>query len=187
MVKIYSRGHNSTNPPTPDSIRNLASILGPSEELRDLAIQQTEALSANLALAKAFSNQTDAKALLDKIQHRLFGLNFIIQNRVSPTDPTALSIINQATVDGLANCIAYFGNGLPLTMKQIIPGLNKAGATIHLAHISAKHASATLRKMAEADNDFVLISDFLKNLAALLTVLERYEYKASGLEEQYWN
>lgn len=186
MAKIYSRGQNQPTP-NPDSLRNFGAIFGIPDELRDRAVIELEELVAALGAARAFSNNPDAKKLLPKIQHKLLNAVFIIQNRVNPDEPTATNAISQLDVHGLASCINVFGVGLPLSLKKIVPGSNKASSMMRIATLLGQRLALTLRQASEQDQSFATISQFASLLTSLLQILERAEYKIAGIEEEYWN
>ncbi len=186
MAKVYSRG---PNPPATDleNLRDLSGIFGASDDLRQKVVDQLEELVAALGVARAFSNNPDAKKLLVKIQHKIFNVIFILQNKISPSDPNAQLTINQLDVQGLTNCINVFGMGLPLSLKKVIPGSNKAGSMMRLAQTAARRTATTMASLAQSDPSFALITNLLQLLSALLQILERTEYKIANLEEEYWN
>lgn len=186
MVKLYSRGQNQPQG-SPESLRNLAGLFGPPDELREQVVDQLDELVAALGAARAFSNNPDAKKLLEKIQHKLLNAAFIVQNKISPDDPMATTALSQMDLVGLTNCINHFGVGLPLSLKKIIPGANKAGATMRIASIFSKRLSTTLSTYSEQDSSFTTISSFIGLLTNLLQILERVEYKLANFEEEYWN
>lgn len=186
MAKIYSRGQNQPSS-NPDSLRNLTGIFGPPDDLRERAVSHLEELVAALGAARAFSNNPDAKKLLVKVQHKLLNAVFVIQNRISLDDPMATTAINHMDLIGLTNCINIFGVGLPLSLKKIVPGANKAGSMMHLAQAFAKRTAETLGALTEHDQGFATIHGFANLLATLLQTLERVEYKMAGFEEEYWN
>lgn len=184
MAKIYSRNHLSNSP---DSLKNLSALFGPSDDIRLQAVDCLSELVASLGVNRAFSNHPDTPKLLKKIQHKLENISFILENKISPTDPSALSSINQADLLGLDNCISVFGSSLPLNLKKIIPGQNKAGALLRLSHTSAKRAHATLSKINDIDNNYGIITEFINKLTQLMLILERLEYQTANLPEEYWN
>lgn len=184
MPKIYSRNHSISSP---DSLKNLSALFGPSDDTRFQAVEHLSELVASIGVSRAFSNHPDLPKLLGKIQHKLENISFIIENKIAPTDPSALSAINQADLSGLDNCISFFGSNLPLNLKKIIPGQNKAGAIMRLSHISAKRAYSTLSKINDTDNNYGIIAEFVNKLSQLLLIFERLEYQIANLPEEYWN
>lgn len=184
MAKTYSRNNPLSSS---DSLRNLSALFGPSDDIRFQTVEHLSELVASIGVSRAFSNHPDLPKLLSKIQHKLENISFIIENKIAPTDPSALSAINQADLLGLNNCIAYFGSNLSLNLKKIIPGQNKAGAIMRLSHVSAKRAYATLSKINDADNNYGIITEFVNKLSQLLLIFERLEYQVANLPEEYWN
>jgi cob(I)alamin adenosyltransferase len=186
MVRIYSRGQNQPSTP-PENLRNLAGIFGPPEEQRHKAIDQIEELVAALGAARAFSNNPDAKKLLNKIEHKLLNITFILKNKVNPEDNLAQQAINTRDVQGLNNCISFFSIELPLSLKQIVPGGNKAGSIMRLASVFATRTAQTISELSTSDSTFLVIHQFFQLLTSLLQTLERVEYKIANIEEEYWN
>lgn len=185
MPRIYTRHPNSQ--PAPDrEPSSLSAIFGNSEDaVKSAAIAASE-LASVMGLSRAYANHPDIKKLLLLLQKRLLGIAFILENKVDPSSAIAVATISPADVAGLDSCITYFSTGLPMTMKQVIAGENKAGSMIRLVTVFANRAKKQVRQLAEKDINYHLVSEFTTKLAQLLEILERKEYQHANLEEQYW-
>ena len=186
MAKTYSRSTNQPNSPNDRPMGNLADIFAkptPSSTTH----QDIEKLIVALGVARAFSNIPDVKKLIQKIQHKLFGLKFMLQNKIDPSTIAALGAVNASDVQGLMNCIAYFNVGISPTLKQLVPGQNKASSLMRLACLESQQVQAVTKELANQDSNYSVINDFISHLTHLLQVLERKELQFANMEEDHWD
>jgi len=126
-------------------------------------------LSSVLGLAKAFSNHSELRDLLGKIQIKLTAAG-----RDSDT-------ISEAALSGIENCLIYFGRNLPPQTESSPTSENKAGAFLNFSSTLANSLHLHLLQLPGLHPERQMLQKFLLRLRDLLALLERYEYKESKI------
>jgi len=143
-------------------------------------------LNASVSAAKAFSNHSDIKKLLERIQHKLMNIASILASELGTTPKENLPILSEADVFGLERCIDYFTHELPPISNFIIPGQNQAGAMLDIARTVCRRTERQIVLLSETEPVSPVIQKFLNRLSDLLFTLERYEHHLSGFGDMFW-
>lgn len=153
--------------------------------LRVATYGMVDELNAAVSVAKVFSNHSDIKNLLERIQHKLMNIASMLAAEAG-TAPDAVPMVSELDVTGLERCIDYFAYKLPPISRFIIPGQNQAGAMLDIARTVCRRTERQVVLLSETESVPPVIQKFLNRLSDLLFILERYEHQQSGFEDMFW-
>ena len=162
---------------------------GPRVSKSSLRVQtygMVDELNAAVSAAKSFSNHSDIKKLLERIQHKLMNIASMLASELSTVPKETLPVVSELDVTGLERCIDYFAYKLPPISRFIIPGQNKAGAMLDIARTVCRRTERQVVLLSETESVPPVIQKFLNRLSDLLFTLERYEHQQSGFDDMFW-
>lgn len=154
--------------------------------LRVATYGMVDELNAAISAAKAFSNVSDIRNLLERIQHKLMNIASILASELGVAPKESIPVISELDVTGLERCIDYFSRELPPINSFIIPGQNQAGAMLDIARTTCRKVERQVVLLSETEPVNPVVKQFLNRLSDLLFTLERYEHHQSGFGDKLW-
>jgi len=151
----------------------------PKDDARIEAIGTVDELNSVIGLLLAEPLPQDARALLVRVQHRLFDLG----GELAMPEYQSL---DDAETTRLETAIDGWNDGLPPLKEFILPGGSAAGATCHLARAVCRRAERTLVHLHRSEPLRPALLHYLNRLSDVLFVLARVLNREAGMEVTYW-
>jgi len=140
-------------------------------------------LNSALGAARAFLQDEEIGAILDRIQHELFALGAEV---AAPGDAPDIPHATAAQVEALERVIDRFDAALPPLRAFILPGGHPAGSLLHLARTIGRRAERRMITLGRTESVNAEIVRYLNRLSDLLFVLARAANRRSGAAEVVW-
>ncbi len=144
-------------------------------------------LNAMLGMVRAESIPKDINALLERVQHELFGLGADLAMLCVLGDEAAR--IGSEHVSQLEREIDEFDAELPALKEFILPGGCRAAATIHVARTVCRRAERRVVAYGGTSQDrdaMVPAIRYLNRLSDLLFVLSRVANTRLAVDDERW-
>ena len=173
LTKIYTRTGDD------GSTGLAANARVQKDDARIEAIGEVDELNSVLGLLLTESLPEDARALLIRIQHRLFDLG----GELAMPDYQTLAAADTAALEA---AIDQWNETLPPLKEFILPGGSPAGACCHMARTVCRRAERRLVQLHHRAPQRAEVMRYLNRLSDLLFVLARVLNREAGTEVVYW-
>jgi cob(I)alamin adenosyltransferase len=156
------------------------------EHPRIEAYGSVDELAATLGMVRTEQPPPEIDNVLSRVQHELF----IVGGELATPTPQRRQIatVQPDHIRQLEEDIDRFEEQLPELKNFILPGGNKAGATLHLARATCRRAERRVVALARRPSGRVSrdVLAYLNRLGDLLFVLARAANAAAGCKEETW-
>jgi cob(I)alamin adenosyltransferase len=150
------------------------------------AIGAVDELNSAVGLALAFSPQAETALRLREIQNGLFQLGAMLSRSKPPSGKDAPPRISRRQVDEMERDIRSLEERLGPLENFILPGGASCAAALHLARAVCRRAERELVALGRRAATDTVLPVYLNRLSDLLFQLARFENKAAGESESYW-
>ncbi len=153
----------------------------PKDHPREEAYGALDELNSTLGAARAFLEDAELGAVLERIQRDLFvmGAEVAAPDQAGPR-------MDAAQVSALEQEIDRLDVELPPLSAFILPGGHPAGGLLHLARAISRRAERRMVALARSEALNPEIVRYLNRLSDLLFVLARTVNRRAGVGETVW-
>ncbi|MFI5251074.1 MAG: cob(I)yrinic acid a,c-diamide adenosyltransferase [Bacteroidota bacterium] len=157
----------------------------PKTSLRIEAYGTADELNSVIGLCRASNSANDIDIILEEIQNDLFALG---TDLATPLDSKSKQIkrIAPSDIERLEKHIDDIDPYLELLREFILPGGNRAAATLHLARTVCRRTERLVVQLNKEEkiNEYAVV--YLNRLSDLLFVLARWSNALSHTPEVKW-
>lgn len=142
-------------------------------------------LNSVLGMARAAALPGALDAVVERLQHEMFGLGA----ELAAPDPTAagVALVSDAAVARLEDEIDRFDAALPPLKNFILPGGAPQAAALHAARCVCRRAERTVVDLSQIAPVRPSVIRYLNRVGDLLFVLARQANAAAGVADVPWD
>ena len=150
---------------------------------RVAAYGSVDELSAAIGVAKTFTQDSEIKEILGKVQEHLF---VIAANLSAEKSLESLPRVGDEMVKWLEEHVERFERELPPLRRFIFAGGTQGAAFLHLARTVARRAERDIVALASSAHVEPAILAYINRLSTLLFTLARLENRRAGVGDEEW-
>ncbi|MCT3574590.1 cob(I)yrinic acid a,c-diamide adenosyltransferase [Levilactobacillus brevis] len=144
-------------------------------------------LNANVSLADKFCVKAENKAILQKIEYKMFFLQGEIATQAADKFNANSRIITDADVAMLERVIDRYTAELPKVTSFILPGASLAGAQLHICRTVCRRAERMFVRFSTDVEVRPVLERYVNRLSDFFYIMARsedYEYQVNELTDQ---
>lgn len=144
-------------------------------------------LNANVSLADKFCVKAENKAILQKIEHKMFFLQGEIATQTAGKFNANSRVITDDDVTMLEQVIDRYTAELPKVTSFILPGASLAGAQLHICRTVCRRAERMFVRFSTDVEVRPVLERYVNRLSDFFYIMARsedYEYQVNELTDQ---
>jgi len=181
LTRIYTRKGD----------RGTTSLVGgrrvAKDSLRVSAYGSVDELNSQIGLAISLGLREELVGILKTVQNDLFHLGADLATREEDKPHIPIPQIEQRHVDALEHVIERFTTELGPLENFILPGGSPGAAALHVARTACRRAERECFALSRHEPIGPHILAYLNRLSDALFVMARYENRARGVSDVYWD
>lgn len=144
-------------------------------------------LNANVSLADKFCVKAENKAILQKIEYKMFFLQGEIATQIAGKFNANSRVITDDDVTMLEQVIDRYTAELPKVTSFILPGASLAGAQLHICRTVCRRAERMFVRFSTDVEVRPVLERYVNRLSDFFYIMARsedYEYQVNELTDQ---
>jgi len=159
----------------------------PKDSARVAAYGSVDELNSHIGLALSLGLDDELAGALKAIQNDLFHLGSDLATREEDKSQFQLPHIEQRHVTALEQWIDRLNSQLSPLENFILPGGSSGAAALHVARAACRRAERDAIALSRQEPIGPFVIKYLNRLSDALFVMARYQNRAGGVSETYWN
>jgi len=159
----------------------------PKDSPRVAAYGSVDELNSHIGLALSLGVDLELARALKSIQNELFHLGSDLATREEDRARLEIPQIERRHVDALEQLIDRLAEELGPLDNFILPGGSPGAAALHVARAVCRRAERDVIALSRVEAIGPFVARYLNRLSDVLFVMARYENRARGVSDVYWD